>query len=262
MRNVRLTVAYDGTGFHGFAATRACARSLGELSAAVARVVRQPVELTGAGRTDAGVHAWGQVVTADLPADTDLGRAPAQRQQTVPAGRSPCARPNGRSPTSTPGSRRRRATTATRAGTTPSEPVPRRARHGTSRSPLDLAAMQAACDPLIGEHDFSSFCRRPEGPAPGKPCRAGAPGSPSRSGRRRRRRTVRYCASRSPRRVLPPDGAQHRRHARRRGSRPAGPWRRSGRHWRRSTAPRRARWHRRTGSCSGTWTTAGRRWNV
>ena len=43
-----------------------------ELTDAVSRVVRRPVELTGAGRTDAGVHAWGQVVSGDLPEGTDL----------------------------------------------------------------------------------------------------------------------------------------------------------------------------------------------
>ena len=64
--------AYDGTEFHGFAPNVGVRTVLGELSAAIALVVRTPVELTGAGRTDAGVHAWGQVVSGDLPADTDL----------------------------------------------------------------------------------------------------------------------------------------------------------------------------------------------
>ena len=72
MRRARLVVAYDGTDFHGFAPNVGVRTVLGELSAAISLVVRTPVELTGAGRTDAGVHAWGQVVSGDLPADTDL----------------------------------------------------------------------------------------------------------------------------------------------------------------------------------------------
>ena len=68
----RLTVAYDGLGFHGFAANPGVRTVMGDLAAAIATVVRRPVELTGAGRTDAGVHAWGQVVSGDLPDDMDL----------------------------------------------------------------------------------------------------------------------------------------------------------------------------------------------
>src|SRR3954464_7233858 len=71
-RRVRLVVAYDGAPFHGFAANQGGRTVVGDLSAAIETVLRQPVKLTGAGRTDAGVHAWGQVVSADLPAGTDL----------------------------------------------------------------------------------------------------------------------------------------------------------------------------------------------
>ena len=66
------TVAYDGSGFRGFAPNPGVPTVAGALGDSIATVVRRPVELTGAGRTDAGVHAWGQVVTADLPADIDL----------------------------------------------------------------------------------------------------------------------------------------------------------------------------------------------
>src|SRR5919106_6724029 len=69
-----MTVAYDGSGFHGFAPNPGVRTVGGTLREAIEKVVRAPVELTCAGRTDAGVHAWGQVVHADLPADTDLER--------------------------------------------------------------------------------------------------------------------------------------------------------------------------------------------
>ena len=69
-RVLKLTVAYDGTDFHGFAAQRDQRTVEGVLTDALARVLRAPVELSCAGRTDAGVHARGQVVSAPLSNDT------------------------------------------------------------------------------------------------------------------------------------------------------------------------------------------------
>ena len=71
-RRARVTVAYDGTDFHGFAQNRNVRTVLGELKIAIEKVVRGPVQLVGAGRTDTGVHAWGQVVSCDLPARCNL----------------------------------------------------------------------------------------------------------------------------------------------------------------------------------------------
>src|SRR6185312_12947190 len=65
---VRITVAYDGTDFHGFAGRGGGVRTVaGVLGEALGKVLRRPVELTCAGRTDKGVHAWGQVVSFDAP---------------------------------------------------------------------------------------------------------------------------------------------------------------------------------------------------
>ena len=62
----------EGPSFRGFAPNHDVRTVMGELHSAIVKVVRGPVELTGAGRTDAGVHAWGQVVSGDLPSETDL----------------------------------------------------------------------------------------------------------------------------------------------------------------------------------------------
>ncbi len=67
-------VEYDGADFAGWAAQPGARTVEGELSEALSMVLRQPVKLSVAGRTDAGVHASGQVVSFD--ADTDL--LPAQ----------------------------------------------------------------------------------------------------------------------------------------------------------------------------------------
>ncbi len=70
---VRLTIAYDGAGFAGWAAQPGLRTVQGELEAALERILGEPVALTVAGRTDAGVHAWGQVASFELdrePPDT------------------------------------------------------------------------------------------------------------------------------------------------------------------------------------------------
>src|SRR5882762_10215403 len=63
MTTVRLELEYDGTSFRGWAAQPGLRTVQGELEAALATVLREPVQLTVAGRTDSGVHALGQVAS-------------------------------------------------------------------------------------------------------------------------------------------------------------------------------------------------------
>jgi tRNA pseudouridine38-40 synthase len=76
MTNVRLELEYDGTGFKGWAVQPGLRTVQGELEAALATVLREPVQLTVAGRTDAGVHALGQVASFVTEAEVkeDLAR--------------------------------------------------------------------------------------------------------------------------------------------------------------------------------------------
>jgi tRNA pseudouridine38-40 synthase len=66
MPTVRLDIEYDGGGFRGWAKQPGLRTVQGELETALATVLREPVELTVAGRTDTGVHALGQVASFDL----------------------------------------------------------------------------------------------------------------------------------------------------------------------------------------------------
>lgn len=63
MRTVRLTLEYDGTRFHGWQRQPGLRTVQGEIETAVSTILREPVALHGAGRTDAGVHALGQVAS-------------------------------------------------------------------------------------------------------------------------------------------------------------------------------------------------------
>jgi tRNA pseudouridine38-40 synthase len=165
---VRMLVAYDGTDFHGFAAQPGQRTVAGVLTEAVERVSRCPVELTCAGRTDRGVHAWGQVVSLDLPADCDLDGL--HRSLLKLCGPDIVVREVS---LATPDfDARFSAVSRTYRYTIVNRPVPdpflaRTAWHVTT--PLDPALLALACDPFLGEHDFSAFCRRPKVPAGAEP---------------------------------------------------------------------------------------------
>lgn len=69
MTTVRLDIEYDGSGFRGWSKQPFLRTVQGELEAALTTVLREPVELTVAGRTDTGVHARGQVASFDTDAE-------------------------------------------------------------------------------------------------------------------------------------------------------------------------------------------------
>lgn len=155
-----MLVAYEGTGFHGFALQPGLPTVGGAICSALERALRHTVELTCAGRTDAGVHAWGQVVTFEARADVDpeaLRRSLNRTLRPAIVVRDLSVAPAGFDA-------RRSATGRLYWYTVRNDPVgdPFSARTAWHvPEPLDLAAMRLGCDPLIGEHDFSSFCRRP-----------------------------------------------------------------------------------------------------
>ncbi len=157
----RLTVAYDGSDFHGSAESAGVRTVLGELRAATERVVQRPVELTGSGRTDAGVHGHGQVVTLDLPTSTDLDRLAHSLNRLL----GPEIAVRDASWADEEFDARFSATSRSYRYHVWNDRVhdpllARTAWHVPEH--LDLVAMNAATVHLLGEHDFASFCRRPK----------------------------------------------------------------------------------------------------
>ncbi|HUF31732.1 MAG TPA: tRNA pseudouridine(38-40) synthase TruA [Acidimicrobiales bacterium] len=158
---VRLLVAYDGRGFSGFAVNPGVTTVGGTLVAAIERVLRHPVTITCAGRTDAGVHGWGQVVTFDASAE-GLDLVALQRSVNKLCAPRIVVREADVAPAGFDA--RHSATARHYRYTVVNRPVPDPFLVGTAwhvAAPLDLASMRLGCDPLIGEHDFASFCRRP-----------------------------------------------------------------------------------------------------
>jgi tRNA pseudouridine38-40 synthase len=159
---VRLLVAYDGSGFHGFWPNAGVTTVGGTLAAALEQVLGTTIKMTCAGRTDAGVHAWGQVVTFDAPADRlDLDRL----QQSVNKLCGPALVVREATEVAPDVDARGSALARTYRYTVLNRPFPDPFLRATTwhvAEPLDRRAMVLACDPLIGAHDFSSFCRRPK----------------------------------------------------------------------------------------------------
>jgi tRNA pseudouridine38-40 synthase len=159
---VRMTVAYDGSGFRGFAANAGVTTVGGTLTEALERVLGHQVELTCAGRTDAGVHGWGQVVSFDARAD-GLDLAELQRSVNRLCGGAIVVREAGVAAPDFDArfSARARVYRYTILNRPVGDPfLVRTAWHVTA--PLDVPVLRLACDPFIGSHDFSSFCRAPK----------------------------------------------------------------------------------------------------
>jgi tRNA pseudouridine38-40 synthase len=162
---VRLDLAYDGTAFGGWAAQPGRRTVQGALEEALGVLLRAPApRVTVAGRTDAGVHARGQVAHVDLPAGVAGDRLLLRRVNGLLPD-DVCVRAAGLAPAGFDARfsavwRRYRYRIADGPGVV--DPL---RRHDTLSWPreLDLALLQHGSTPLIGEHDFAAFCRRREG---------------------------------------------------------------------------------------------------
>lgn len=163
---IRLDLAYDGTHFSGWAVQPKRRTVCGELTEALSTVLRRDVTLVVAGRTDAGVHASGQVAHLDVPAELWIeheerllrrlaavlpGDVRVWSAAPAPAGFDARFAAKGRRYTY-------RVTDAAYG------PHPLRRNDVTWHPrPIDHGLMNEAATALLGEHDFASFCKKREG---------------------------------------------------------------------------------------------------
>lgn len=165
---VRLDLAYDGQDFSGWAKQRERRTVQGELEGALRTVTRssETFELTVAGRTDAGVHARGQVAHVDLP--EALWAEHRDRLLRRLAGRLPHDVRVWKVAEAPPGFNARFSAIwrryAYRVTDHPGGVDPLLRGHVLWHDwPLDVAAMNAASERLLGEHDFVAYCKKRDG---------------------------------------------------------------------------------------------------
>ncbi|MHA2788084.1 tRNA pseudouridine(38-40) synthase TruA [Corynebacterium sp. S7] len=172
LTRLRIDLAYDGTDFHGWARQKAgpegSVRTVQEvLEDALSTILRVPVLLTVAGRTDAGVHAAGQVAHFDVPLDS-------LNQRTIEGDPHRLVRRLGRflpedirvdAVSFAPAGFDARFSALTRRyvyriTTHPGGALPMRVRDtATWMKPVNLSAMQDVAQALVGLNDFAAFCK-------------------------------------------------------------------------------------------------------
>ena len=158
LRRMMITVAYDGTAYHGFQAQKSGAPTIaGVLNETLTAVFKEPIEVSGGSRTDAGVHSLGNPAVFDTHACIEADRLPYALNRALPDD-----------------------IRVVKGEEVPADYDPRRSGRGKiyeyriynaeiqypqkchyayfSYSSYDIDKMRAAAEVLKGEHDFSSFC--------------------------------------------------------------------------------------------------------
>ena len=160
--NLRLDLAYDGSPFRGFARQPDVRTVQRDLEDALSKLLGRDVQTFAAGRTDAGVHALGQVVSVpDAPDDTDLVKVrDALNAMLRPSIAVSTCRQAAEGWHARFDARSRTYVYAVLSAETPNPFLaPTTLYHP---EPLDVDAMVEATGHLVGEHDFASFGRVPE----------------------------------------------------------------------------------------------------
>lgn len=160
MRNLRLDLCYDGTRYRGWQRIPGTENTVqGKLEQALSRILGEPVEISGSGRTDAGVHALGQVASFHCESHMPVNQILEQLRRYLPEdiGIYSCreaaprfhARLNAR-----------QKTYRYRIWNSDAPCVFQRRYVAVFPEQLNIEAMDTVGQHLVGEHDFAAFCAR------------------------------------------------------------------------------------------------------
>ena len=160
MRNIRLDICYDGTRYRGWQRLNGEENTIqGKLEQTLSRMLNEPIELSGSGRTDAGVHAKGQVASfhCENPMDTEKMLTELRRYLPEDIGIYSCKEA---SPRFHARLNAKRKTYCYRIWNSPEPCVFFRRYVAVFPEQLDVNAMALAGEQLVGSHDFAAFCTR------------------------------------------------------------------------------------------------------
>ena len=162
MRNIRLDICYDGSRYKGWQRLSGTDNTIqGKIETALSRILGEPIEISGSGRTDAGVHARGQVASFHCESNRSAGEILSDLRRYLPEdiGIYSCKEV---SPRFHARLNAKEKTYLYRIWNSEAPCVFERKFTAQFPEKLDLEAMRQAAVQLCGEHDFSAFCGNPK----------------------------------------------------------------------------------------------------
>ncbi len=157
MRNIRLDICYDGTRYQGWQRLKGVENTIqGKLEQTLSRILEEPIEISGSGRTDAGAHALGQVANFHCESGMDCGEILSQLRRYLPEdmGIYSCKEVSPRFHARLNAVRK---TYRYRLWNSERPCVFDRKQVYVLPEKLDLKAMQQAAEYFLGEHEYSAF---------------------------------------------------------------------------------------------------------